>query len=116
MHEEIDKNPISFSLPRIPGYEMEITDDQTKLTGDTLAVDFETYYEGNYSLKCMDPHSYCRDPRFDAYIMSVYDGKYCWVGHPRILTGRKRPRTKPSSRSTPASTMPFTSSGFTPRS
>ena len=40
MHEEIDKNPISFSLPRIPGYEMEITDDQTKLTGDTLAVDF----------------------------------------------------------------------------
>ena len=46
MHEEIDHPPISFSLPRIPGYEMEITDDQTKLTGDTLAVDFETYYEG----------------------------------------------------------------------
>mgnify|MGYP000784137375 CR=1 FL=1 len=70
MHEEIDKNPISFSLPRIPGYEMEITDDQTKLTGDTLAVDFETYYEGKYSLKFMDPHSYCLDPRFDAYTVS----------------------------------------------
>lgn len=67
---------------------MEITDDQTKLTGDTLAVDFETYYEGKYSLKFMDPHSYCLDPRFDAYIMSVYDGKYCWVGHPKDLTGR----------------------------
>ena len=38
MHEEIDKNPISFSLPRIPGYEMEITDDQTKLGAPT---DFE---------------------------------------------------------------------------
>lgn len=94
MHEEIDKNPISFSLPRIPGYEMEITDDQTKLTGDTLAVDFETYYEGNYSLKYMDPHSYCRDPRFDAYIMSVYDGKYCWVGHPKDLDWEKTTKDK----------------------
>lgn len=36
----------TFSLPKIPGYEMEITDDQTKLTGDTLAIDFETFYEG----------------------------------------------------------------------
>lgn len=73
----------TFSLPKIPGYEMEITDDQTKLTGDTLAIDFETFYEGDYSMTCMDARSYCTHEKFDAYIMSAYDGKYCWVGHPK---------------------------------
>lgn len=73
----------TFSLPKIPGYEMEITDDQTKLTGDTLAIDFETFYEGDYSMQVMDARSYCTHEKFDAYIMSAYDGKYCWVGHPK---------------------------------
>lgn len=72
-----------FSLPKAPGLDIVITDDQRKLTGDVLAVDFETYYEGDYSLKSMDARTYCMDPRFDAYIMSVYDGHYCWVGHPK---------------------------------
>lgn len=75
----------TFSLPKIPGYEMEITDDQTKLTGDTLAIDFETFYEGDYSMTCMDARSYCTHEKFDAYIMSAYDGKYCWVGHPKYF-------------------------------
>ena len=73
----------TFSLPKIPGYEMEITDDQTKLTCDTLAIDFETFYEGDYSMTCMDARSYCTHEKFDAHIMSAYDGKYCWVGHPK---------------------------------
>jgi DNA polymerase I-like protein with 3'-5' exonuclease and polymerase domains len=75
----------TFSLPKIPGYEMEITDDQTKLTGDTLAIDFETFYEGDYSMTCMDARSYCTHEKFDAYIMSAYDGNYCWVGHPKYF-------------------------------
>ena len=75
----------TFSLPKIPGYEMEITDDQTKLTGDTLAIDFETFYEGDYSMTCVDARSYCTHEKFDAYIMSAYDGNYCWVGHPKYF-------------------------------
>lgn len=75
----------TFSLPKIPGYEMEITDDQTKLTGDTLAIDFETFYEGDYSMTCMDARSYCTHEKFDAYIMSAYDGKYCWVSPPKYF-------------------------------
>lgn len=83
-----------FNLPKVPNYEMIITDDQSQLTGDTLAVDFETYYEGKYSMKFMDARSYCTDERFDAYIMSVYDGTYCWVGHPKDFDWAKTTKDK----------------------
>jgi len=71
-----------------------------------LAVDFETYYDTDYSLKKMDAYSYVHHPKFDAYLMSVYgvvdggcgipaadslssdlcpptSGTFRWVGHPR---------------------------------
>ena len=38
----------------------------------TLAVDFETYYDRDYSLKKMDAYSYVHHPKFDCYLMSVY--------------------------------------------
>jgi len=37
----------------------------------TLAVDFETYYDRDYSLKKMDAWSYVHHPKFDCYLMSV---------------------------------------------
>jgi len=38
----------------------------------TLAVDFETFYDRDYSLKKMDAWSYVHHPKFDCYLMSVY--------------------------------------------
>ena len=46
-----------------------------------IGLDFETFYDkAEYSLSCMPTHMYLNDPRFDAYMVSVYDGdtvKYC---------------------------------------
>jgi DNA polymerase len=58
-----------------------------------IAIDFETYYDSKYSVKDMIAEEYCRDERFDAYLLSVYDGNESWVGHPlefnwESLTGR----------------------------
>ncbi|QHI68473.1 DNA polymerase [Tichowtungia aerotolerans] len=89
----------------------QITNNQSQITVPaTLAVDFETYYDKDYSLKKMDAWSYVHHPKFDAYLMSVYgvvDGRdgspsrppsdtchptpdtpapgtlFRWVGHPK---------------------------------
>jgi hypothetical protein len=39
---------------------------------NTFAIDFETYYDRDYSLKKMDAYSYVHHPQFDCYLMSVY--------------------------------------------
>lgn len=40
--------------------------------GMAVAFDFESFYDkkAKYSLKCMSPYDYVRDPRFDAYLVS----------------------------------------------
>lgn len=48
-----------------------------------FAIDFETYYDRDYSLKKMDAWSYVHHPKFDAYLMSVYGDEFQWVGHPK---------------------------------
>jgi len=71
-----------------------------------LAIDFETFYDRDYSLKKMDAWSYVHHPKFDCYLMSVYGTVpqtsclpcpaslppdacsltpeiFRWVGHPR---------------------------------
>lgn len=61
-----------------------------------IAIDFETYYDSECSVgkpAYMIPWEYCRDERFDAYLISAYDGDWKWVGHPsefpwRSLEGR----------------------------
>lgn len=50
---------------------------------NTFAIDFETYYDRDYSLKKMDAFSYVHHPKFDAYLMSVYGDDFQWVGHPK---------------------------------
>ena len=49
----------------------------------TLSVDFESYYDKEYSLTKMSPWHYVHSPKFDAYLVAVYgnDG-YRFVGHP----------------------------------
>ena len=49
----------------------------------TFAIDLETYYDRDYSLKKMDAWSYVHHPKFDAYLMSVYGDDFQWVGHPK---------------------------------
>ncbi len=61
-----------------------ITNNQSQITTPAvLAVDFETYYDRDYSLKKMDAWSYVHHPKFDAYLMSVYGNDFSWVGHPK---------------------------------
>jgi DNA polymerase len=50
---------------------------------NTFAIDFETYYDRDYSLKKMDAYSYVHHPKFDCYLMSVYGNAFKWVGHPK---------------------------------
>lgn len=41
-----------------------------------VAIDFETFYDkkAGYSVSSMPYEAYCRDPRFDAYLVSIYGG------------------------------------------
>jgi hypothetical protein len=47
------------------------------------AIDFETYYDKDYSVAGGHPHTYCQDPKFDPYLVSlVNDRGLKWAGHP----------------------------------
>lgn len=48
-----------------------------------FAIDFETFYDSEYSLSNMSTYQYVMDPRFDAYLVSVHSDDFHWVGHPR---------------------------------
>lgn len=37
-----------------------------------VAVDYETYYDSDYSVRTLGPRGYVLDPRFEAPIVSVY--------------------------------------------
>ena len=65
-----------------------------------VALDFETYYEkGVYSLNEMTPYEYTHDPRFDAFLVSIYgpdisstirpdeNGMQLYVGRPELFDG-----------------------------
>lgn len=51
-----------------------------------VLIDYETFYhKTDYSVRDLGNWRYCADPRFDAYLVSVYDGTEGWVGHPSNL-------------------------------
>ena len=59
-----------------------------------IAVDFETHYATDYSVKELGNRAYCHDPRFNAWAVSTYDGVTTWAGRPkdcdwRSLHGRE---------------------------
>jgi hypothetical protein len=47
-----------------------------------FAVDFETFYSRDYSVREMGVHRYVLDPRFDAYLVAIWGPQLQWVGHP----------------------------------
>lgn len=50
----------------------------------TYAVDFETYYDKECSVKVFGPRGYFSHPKFDAYMVSVVsDTGYEFCGHPK---------------------------------
>jgi DNA polymerase len=48
-----------------------------------VAVDFETHYAADYSVKELGNRAYCADSRFNAWAVAVHDGKTTWAGHPK---------------------------------
>jgi len=52
-----------------------------------VAIDFETYYTKDYSLKNMSTWNYVFNEKFDAYLVSAYSDKHnrdvSYVGHPK---------------------------------
>lgn len=51
---------------------------------ETYAVDFETYYDKDCSIKTLGPLGYFSHPDFDAYLVSVVgDNGFTFVGHPK---------------------------------
>jgi DNA polymerase len=55
-----------------------------------LSIDFETYYDKDYSVADMGSWAYCHDPRFEATVVSACgsDG-FEWVGHPSMAPWEK---------------------------
>ena len=49
----------------------------------TIAIDFETYYDKECTVKRLGNWGYTRHPAFDAYMVSVTDGEQSWCGHPK---------------------------------
>ena len=47
-----------------------------------VAVDFETFYSRDYSVRTLGVHRYVQDPRFDAYMVALWSPALQWVGHP----------------------------------
>jgi hypothetical protein len=49
-----------------------------------VAVDFESYYDTEYSVTKLGYHAYVHDARFNAYLVSFWaDDGWHWVGHPK---------------------------------
>ena len=49
----------------------------------TVAVDFEAYYDDEVTLKKLGNWHYCRHPKVDPFLVSVFDGEHLWVGCPK---------------------------------
>lgn len=48
-----------------------------------LAIDFETFYTKEYSLREMSQYDYVYDTKFNAHTVAVYGPDISWVGDPR---------------------------------
>lgn len=51
----------------------------------TIALDWETYYDKQCSVKTLGNWAYAHHPDFEAYMVSVFDGNEAWAGHPKDL-------------------------------
>jgi len=51
----------------------------------TIALDWETFYDKECSVKTLGNWAYAHHPNFEAYMVSVFDGAEKWAGHPKDL-------------------------------
>lgn len=51
--------------------------------GPIVAVDFEAYYDKDITLTELGNWHYCRHPKVDPFLVSVFDGTNLWVGCPK---------------------------------
>jgi hypothetical protein len=77
-----NKNPFDFNIARYPDLPFEDPE-------NTLAMDWESYYDKEYSLTNMSTIAYVMDERFDPYLISAY-GKVAgqdikFVGRPNTF-------------------------------
>lgn len=49
---------------------------------NVYAVDFETYYDDDCTVKTLGPRAYTQHPSFDAYLVTVAGPDWVWSGHP----------------------------------
>lgn len=54
-----------------------------------VAFDTETFYNKEVSIKTLGNWAYTRHPQFECYLISVYDGKDSWAGHPKDFDSEK---------------------------
>lgn len=54
-----------------------------------VAFDTETFYDAQCSVKTLGNWAYCNHPDFECYLISVYDGKESWAGHPKDFDSKK---------------------------
>ena len=50
------------------------------ITSTGIAIDFETYYDAECSVRPLGPDGYCRHPKFDPYLVSIYGDGFDYVG------------------------------------
>ena len=62
------------------------------MTPPVYAIDFETYYDKDYSLTKFSPEAYCRHEKFDAYLVSLVGPGVSFVGHPKDAPWQDVPR------------------------
>jgi hypothetical protein len=55
------------------------------LVSGHVAVDFETYYDADCSIRDSTVVNYVGNPKFDAYLVSVYAPDFTFVGNPKDL-------------------------------
>ena len=49
-----------------------------------VAIDFETYYDADCSIRGNTAHNYVRHPKFEAFLVSIYaPNEFDYVGHPK---------------------------------
>ena len=48
-----------------------------------IAIDFETYYDDEYSIRKTSQWGYVHDERFDAYLVAIHNDTADWVGDPK---------------------------------
>ena len=48
-----------------------------------VAIDFETYYDKEVSIKTLGAYTYLQHPKCEPYLVTIYDGEQEFTGHPR---------------------------------